>query len=324
MRRNCSGTRLPATLQVAKHRVVCESLEARLFLSVSNAIDEIDFGNAGSEAAHAFDTGVTTLPPSGTGALGLTYREIAGPASGTGVGSNNEVLTFTMTVDPFAQNYITIKLWGSDTTPGVIYLYDPTKGYSVDNYDESPTTWLDWQVSGGQPAFPGRFYYDTVPIPLAWTQGKTSISLTLNAAENDERYDNHTTVQLTTGQTMCPIYSGVYHHQPGFYSSEHQRHRLGACGDVPNAQHDYLFAGVVSSAIDVEQHLFRIEFIFQLRHRAANSTRDRGRSGRGHWTGFCSPTKRPGFRQPTPPRNGMLRSPRSLRDRGIRRFPMSF
>ena len=68
MRRNCSGTRLPATLQVAKHRVVCESLEARLFLSVSNAIDEIDFGNAGSEAAHAFDTGVTTLPPSGTGA----------------------------------------------------------------------------------------------------------------------------------------------------------------------------------------------------------------------------------------------------------------
>ena len=55
--------------------------------------------------------------------------------------------------------------------------------------------WLDWQVSGGQPAFPGRFYYDTTPIPLSWTQGQTSVSLTLNAAENDERYNNHTTVQ---------------------------------------------------------------------------------------------------------------------------------
>jgi hypothetical protein len=185
-------------------------------LTAGNALDEIIFGTGTSEAAHNFDPGVTTLPPSGTGAMGLTYREIAGPASGTGTGANNEALTFTMTVDPFKQNYLTIRLWGSDTTPGVIYLYNPTKGYLVDAYDESSTPWLDWQVSGGQPAFPGRFYYDTTPIPLSWTQGQTSVSLTLNAAENDERYNNHLTVQLAAGQTTRPIYDAFTTTDPDF------------------------------------------------------------------------------------------------------------
>ncbi len=148
--------------------------------------------------------------------MGLTWREIAGPSSGTSTGANNEVLTFSMAVDPFRQNYLTIRLWGSDTTPGVIYLYDPTKGYNVDSYDETAVTWLDWQVSGGQPAFPGRFYYDTTPIPLSWTQGQTSISLTLNAAENDERYNNHTTVQLASGQTTRPIYDAFTSTNPDF------------------------------------------------------------------------------------------------------------
>jgi hypothetical protein len=195
---------------------LAEHLESRMLFTGSNALDEVIFGNSTSETAHNFDAGMTTPPPSGTGAMGLTYREIAGPASGTSTGANNEVLTFTMTVDPFKQNYLTIRVWGSDTTPGVIYLYNPAKGYNVDNYDESSITWLDWQVSGGQPAFPGRFYYDTTPIPLSWTQGQTSVSLTLNAAENDERYDNHTTVQLASGQTARPIYDAFTTTDPDF------------------------------------------------------------------------------------------------------------
>jgi hypothetical protein len=203
-------------MTLSRPRPCTELLESRTLLTASNALDEIIFGNTTSEAAHLFDAGMTTLPPSGTGAIGLTYREIAGPVSGTSTGANNEVLTFTMAVDPFKQNYLTIRLWGSDTTPGVIYLYDPAKGYSIDNYDESSVTWLDWQVSGGQPAFPGRFYYDTTPIPLSWTQGQTSVSLTLNAAENDERYDNHTTVQLASGQSSRPIYDAFTTTDPDF------------------------------------------------------------------------------------------------------------
>jgi hypothetical protein len=200
----------------SRHAAQLEHLESRWLFSGGNYLDSIVFGNATSEAAHNFDTGLSTPPPSGTGAMGLTYREIAGPASGTSTGANNEVLTFTITVDPFKHNYLTIRLWGSDTTPGLIYLYDPTKGYNADSYDENSVTWIDWQVSGGQPAFPGRFYYDTTPIPLSWTQGQTSISLTLNAAENDERYDNHTTVQLLSGQTTRPIYDAYTTTDPDF------------------------------------------------------------------------------------------------------------
>jgi len=81
-----------------------EALERRFLLSGSNAIDRIDFGNATSEAAHNFDAGLTNLPPEATGALGLAYREISGPPSGQTGPQYNEVLTFTMTVDPFLQN----------------------------------------------------------------------------------------------------------------------------------------------------------------------------------------------------------------------------
>jgi hypothetical protein len=87
--------------------------------------------NATSESAHNFDLGVTTRPPTGTGAEGLTYREIAGPASGTGTGANNEAFTFTLAVTSTQQNCLTIKLWGSDTTNGVIYLYNPALGYQI-------------------------------------------------------------------------------------------------------------------------------------------------------------------------------------------------
>ena len=200
----------------SQRRPCTESLEPRRLFTASNALDQIVFGNTASEAAHHFDAGATTLPPSGTGALGLTYREIAGPASGTSTGANNEVLTFTAAVDPFKQNYLTIRLWGSDTTPGVIYLYNPAKGYIIDNYDESSTPWLDWQVSGAQPAFPGRFYYATTPIPLSWTQGQTSVSLTLNAADDDQRYNNHLTVQLLSGQATRPIYDAFTSTNPDF------------------------------------------------------------------------------------------------------------
>ena len=241
MKPNTFAGRPSRVHQTILRRAICEVLEKRLLLTASNAIDEIDFGNAASESAHDFDAGDSALPPSGTGALGLTYREIAGPASGTGTGANNEVLTFTMTVDPFEQNYLTIKLWGSDTTPGVIYLYNSAKGYNIANYDQSSTPWLDWQVSGGQPAFPGRFYYDTTPIPLSWTQGNTSVTLTLNAAENYERYSGDTTVQLAAGQTTRPIYSAYVTTNPDFVPDS-----SSATGSAPAATSPTL--GTVSSS----------------------------------------------------------------------------
>jgi hypothetical protein len=180
----------------------------------SNALDRINFGDTGtdaySESTHSF---VNMGNPTGTGALGLTYREIAPSVTTANIGNpaDNEVLTFTMTCSSTKQNYLTIQLWGSDITPDVIYLYTASQGYQVSNYYSTDAPELDFQES--DPILPGRFVYETVPIPLSMTTGKTSVTLTLNAAESYYYYNN-TTTNLATGQTSRPIYAAFTHTQP--------------------------------------------------------------------------------------------------------------
>jgi fibronectin type 3 domain-containing protein len=155
----------------------------------SNALDRIDFGNATSEQAHSFDVGISSLPAAGTGALGQTFRQ---PLSNAvpGVASNGE-LVFTMTVDPVKQNYLTVRLWGSDNNGASITLQQAV-------YNLAP---LD--MGAVPPPFPNRFYYGTTPIALSYTQGKTSIQLVL--------YE--TQISGTNGR---PIYSAYTHIDPQF------------------------------------------------------------------------------------------------------------
>ena len=107
-----------------------------------------------------------------------------------------------MACDPAKQNYITIKLWGSDTTPAFLYLYEPARGHEPRNYYEQSRPELDYQ--GGDPISPGRFVYVTYPIPLSMTQGRTSVALELNAAR-------HVGAQLAAGETSRPIYAAWTH-----------------------------------------------------------------------------------------------------------------
>ena len=127
-----------------------------------NALDRIDFGNPTSEAAHSFDPGGAPLPLAGTGAFGLTYRR-----AWTGTGSQ-PLLQFTARCDPNKQNYLTVKCWGSDRSPGSLYLQNDTisQAVFVSNY-------------GSPLQYPNRWVYDTTPVPLAWTQGKTTVQLAL-------------------------------------------------------------------------------------------------------------------------------------------------
>ena len=106
-----------------------------------------------------------------------------------------------------------MKLWGSDTTQGIIYLYDSTRGYEMTNYCGQSIPEIDIQ-DDDTPVAPGRFVYVTVPIPLASTQGKQSVTLTLNAAESFSYYGGRTTTQLAAGQTSRPIYAAISHTDP--------------------------------------------------------------------------------------------------------------
>lgn len=185
--------------------------------TTSNALDRINFGDIGtdaySEASHAF---VNMGNPTGVGGLGLTYREIAPSATSADIGNAayNEALTFTMVCSPTLQNYLTIQLWGSDTTPDVIYLYTAAQGYNTSYYYATNQPELDFQLS--DPVLPGRFFYETTPIPLSMTYGKTSVTLTLNAARSDNYYagSSTATANLAKGQTSRPIYAAFTHTNP--------------------------------------------------------------------------------------------------------------
>lgn len=191
---------------------------AQTSANTSNALDSIQFGSASSESAHHF---IDLGSPEGTGAFGLTYREIAASSDRADAGNpaDNRVLTFTLNCSATLQNYLTIQLWGSDTTPDVIYLYNSSQGYDVKDYYTTNQPEIDFQVplqgtqSQPEAMYPGRFVYETVPIPLAMTQGKTSVTLTLNAATSYGYYDSGTT-QLAYGNNSRAIYAAYTHTDP--------------------------------------------------------------------------------------------------------------
>jgi hypothetical protein len=113
----------------AAAQALFEPLERRMFLSGSNAIDRIDFGNISSESAHSFDAGFATLPQLNTGALGQTYRAPVGVSSSSALVAGNDELQFTMTVNSTQQNYLTLRLWGNDNMSDGIYLLGANSAY---------------------------------------------------------------------------------------------------------------------------------------------------------------------------------------------------
>src|SRR5438132_566902 len=89
-----------ASARSAVRQNLLEGLECRVFLSGSNAIDRLDFGNLAAEAAHQFEPGYSPaqMPVTGTGALSQTYREPVG--NGTTSTGGSVALTFTLATDP--------------------------------------------------------------------------------------------------------------------------------------------------------------------------------------------------------------------------------
>jgi len=206
----------------------------------SNALDRINFGDtstgAYSESAHAF---VNLGQPSGTGALGRTYREIAPSANpaNAGIDADNEYLTFTMACNPTLQNYLTIQIWGSDTIVDEIYLYNSTQGFVVGNYFGTNMPEIDNQDSNSDPLLAGRWVYETVTIPLSMTSGKTSVTLVLDAAS------------LAPGQTSRPIYSAFTHTNPYFIVAPTDRQGIApsAVAPVPSVYNSAYFGSILSN-----------------------------------------------------------------------------
>ncbi|WP_373231591.1 carbohydrate-binding protein [Cohnella sp.] len=136
--------------------------------AASTYLDKLDFGNTSSEQAHQFKGDFTSAI---TSALGQSAR-IALPRTPADIQGGE--MTFTMKVDPIAQNYFTAKFWGSDESSykTMVYINGEQIGYRrVGDYQA-----LEMGTSG---ALPNRFYYNTTLLPLELTQGRDTVEITV-------------------------------------------------------------------------------------------------------------------------------------------------
>ncbi|MDX3102010.1 hypothetical protein [Nonomuraea angiospora] len=131
-------------------------------------VDVVTFGDTDSESAHALQAASTAVVE---GALGEPAR-VAKPTSPATVKGGE--LRFRVAVDPVAQNYFTLKFWGSDASPykTIAYVNGEQIGYRRSGDYEAINL-------GSSRALPGRFYYNTIMLPLGHTLGRRVVEMTV-------------------------------------------------------------------------------------------------------------------------------------------------
>ena len=133
----------------------------------SSVLDSLILGDAASELAHGLKAAASETLIGGLGQLARRFL----PLNATDWQGGS--MSFTVKVDPVKPNYFTIKQWGEDVSESRMYLYFEGKLIGYRHLGDVPQ--LDFGAT--EPGFPGRFIYQTVPLPLGATQGKTQIEL---------------------------------------------------------------------------------------------------------------------------------------------------
>jgi hypothetical protein len=146
-------------------------LPPRLAAASPAFVDTIIFGDAASETNHAF-TGTHSEIISG--GLGEPARILLPQADPAWEGGR---LEFTLKVDPTNQNYATVRLWGSDATQNQLVLFCEGKQIGCRHLGDIEI--LD--IGGEGAAFPGRFIYNTSPLPLATTRDRTNLDFEIRS-----------------------------------------------------------------------------------------------------------------------------------------------
>jgi hypothetical protein len=132
-------------------------------------LDVISFGEPASEQSH----GLTQFRSEVIhGGLGEQARQLL-PLDP--ISYNGGSVSFALKVDPKLQNYFTVKLWGSDRGEerGRLILY--IEGLQVGYRHEGDYDVLN--QTDKEAIFQQRFLYQTLPLPLNCTKGKTEVEL---------------------------------------------------------------------------------------------------------------------------------------------------
>ncbi len=174
---------------------------------VSDVKDVLIFGDAESEEQHNLDSGRSEKI---TGGLGESARRLLAPETGNWEGGR---IAFTLKVDPEKQNYITIRLWGSDVTSNRLILY--CEGKQVGYRHLGDIDILDF--GSLEPAYNGRFYYNTTPLPLAMTRGKQALRFEIRSTGRIWGYGRtFEQYQKTMTEPTRSIYR-IYTHIDGYF-----------------------------------------------------------------------------------------------------------
>ncbi|MGC3990869.1 MAG: hypothetical protein QM796_14565 [Chthoniobacteraceae bacterium] len=131
--------------------------------------DEVTFGDVSSEQKHELKAELSEVFQGG---LEQPARKLLPGGAHPWEGGT---LEWTMKVDPKVQNYVTVKLWGSDhgVDSGRLMLF--VNGLQLGYRIESDYDVLN--QCDEEPLAPGRFVYVTLPLPPKLTDGKTSLDL---------------------------------------------------------------------------------------------------------------------------------------------------
>ncbi|MDC7676284.1 hypothetical protein [Asticcacaulis machinosus] len=145
--------------------------------------DTLIFGDTNSEAEHKLTAENSDII---TGGLGQSARRLLPLKAGA---TNTDewrggTAAFQLKVKGDEQNYLTVRLWGSDISTNRTTLY--CDGKQVGYRQLSDIDILD-QGTHGQ-IKPGQFHYVTHPLPTALTQGKSLINCQMRATGPIWRY----------------------------------------------------------------------------------------------------------------------------------------
>lgn len=184
--------------------------------SATPTLDQVCFGHNESEPSHQL-----TATHSDTIQGGLNEparRLLPDPAVSWQGGS----FSWIMKISPLEQNYLTVKLWGSDKDErsGRLILF--ANNLQVGYRHEGDHDLLN--QTDNDPLAPGRFVYVTVPLPPQQTVGKSTIELRISATGPIWSYGSHfKQYQKDLTLPTRGIYRAYTHTQPRFVPDPAER-----------------------------------------------------------------------------------------------------
>jgi hypothetical protein len=175
-------------------------------------VDELSFGDSNSEAGHAFhDAGSKVV----SGGLGETARQLLPPASDAKYDWDGGRISFTLAVDPTKANYFTARFFGGEMNPNRLILF--CEGKQIGYRHLGDVDILDFG-SEGEPGCNGRFYYNTTPLPMEMTRGKSNLDFEIRSTGPVWSYaNNFAQYQKPMAGSTRGIYR-IYTHTDGFFA----------------------------------------------------------------------------------------------------------